>query len=74
MNTTECHTGMCEGGCAGPCQQGRLSCRGKPLPMGPITRRLIRHRAHWPYMLGAIAAMLVILCVAIGLALASVTA
>lgn len=53
---------------------GRLSCNGKPIPMGRITAALIRERGHWPYMLGAIAAMLVIVCIAIGLALASVTA
>ena len=64
----------CLEGCEGLCQQGRLSCKGKPLPMGPITRSLIRNRAHWPYMMGAIAAMLVLFCVAIALALASATA
>lgn len=64
----------CLQGCEGLCQQGRLSCNGKPIPMGRITAALIRERGHWPYMLGAIAAMLVIVCIAIGLALASVTA
>lgn len=64
----------CLEGCEGLCHQGRLTCKGRPLPMGPITRILVRNRAHWPYMMGAIAAMLVIVCIAIGFALASVTA
>lgn len=31
----------CLSGCEGMCQQGRLSCHGRPLPMSPMTRAII---------------------------------
>ena len=40
---------LCAEGCAGMCSQGRLTCRGKARPMGPLTARLICERGHWPY-------------------------
>ena len=61
----------CAAGCAGPCNQGRLTCRGQPRPMSPLTARLIRERGHWPYMLGAAAVGIVLVCVVIGTALAT---
>lgn len=66
-----CGTAMCEGGCAGPCQQGRRTCRGRPLPMSRATRALIRNPSLQPYVMGVIAVALVLLCVVLGSALAT---
>lgn len=61
----------CHEGCAGLCSQGRLSCAGKTLPIPSITRLVMREPHAMGYALGALAAFLVLPCVAIGSALAT---
>jgi hypothetical protein len=61
----------CADGCAGPCQQGDFDCRGRPLPMGRTVSWVVRERALWPYMLGCVAAGLVLVCVVMGSLLAT---
>lgn len=60
---TEAGCTCCLSGCEGRCSQGRLSCHGRPLPMGRTTAWLVRNPENWGYILGAITCGLVLLCV-----------
>ena len=61
----------CAKGCArSHCNQGRRTCYGKPLPIPPVTRLVMRQPVVAAYVLGALAAGLVLLCVVLGSALA----
>lgn len=61
----------CAEGCAGPCNQGRKTCAGRPLPIPRTTRWVMRDPHAAGYILGAIAAFLVLVCVVMGSALAT---